>query len=165
MQGKDYLIFGRESHEKGFLPRGKSPFVFRYGSVIGIRIPRAALAIRSFLTIRRVPVTGLRAIRRLGRVARSAITRAIGGAARLIAVMVAGIIRAVYGPVIGIPWVLTVAGTLGAGLRTRPGPKSSGGMTQPERRAAGSPAASVSRVLLFIRTSSSDSEGIAVRLL
>lgn len=120
MQGKDYLIFGRESHEKGFLPRGKSPFVFRYGSVIGIRIPRAALAIRSFLTIRRVPVTGLRAIRRLGRVARSAITRAIGGAARLIAVMVAGIIRAVYGPVIGIPWVLTVAGTLGAGLRTRP---------------------------------------------
>ena len=111
MQGKDYLIFGRESHEKGFLPRGKSPFVFRYGSVIGIRIPRAALAIRSFLTIRRVPVTGLRAIRRLGRVARSA--------ARLIAVMVAGIIRAVYGPVIGIPWVLTVAGTLGAGLRTR----------------------------------------------
>ena len=113
MQGKDYLIFGRESHEKGFLPRGKSPFVFRYGSVIGIRIPRAAL------TIRRVPVTGLRAIRRLGRVARSAITRAIGGAARLIAVMVAGIIRAVYGPVIGIPWVLTVAGTLGAGLRTR----------------------------------------------
>ena len=116
MQGKDYLIFGRESHEKGFLPRGKSPFVFRYGSVIGIRIPRAALAIRSFLTIRRVPVTGLRA---LGRVARSAITRAIGGAARLIAVMVAGIIRAVYGPVIGIPWVLTVAGTLGAGLRTR----------------------------------------------
>ena len=110
MQGKDYLIFGRESHEKGFLPRGKSPFVFRYGSVIGIRIPRA---IRSFLTIRRVPVTGLRAIRRLGRVARSAITRAIGGAARLIAVMVAGIIRAVYGPVIGIPWVLTVAGTLG----------------------------------------------------
>ena len=107
MQGKDYLIFGRESHEKGFLPRGKSPFVFRYGSVIGIRIPRAALAIRSFLTIRRVPVTGLRAIRRLG------------GAARLIAVMVAGIIRAVYGPVIGIPWVLTVAGTLGAGLRTR----------------------------------------------
>ena len=79
MQGKDYLIFGRESHEKGFLPRGKSPFVFRYGSVIGIRIPRAALAIRSFLTIRRVPVTGLRAIRRLGRVARSAITRAIGG--------------------------------------------------------------------------------------
>ena len=108
MQGKDYLIFGRESHEKGFLPRGKSPFVFRYGSVIGIRIPRAALAIRSFLTIRR-----------LGRVARSAITRAIGGAARLIAVMVAGIIRAVYGPVIGIPWVLTVAGTLGAGLRTR----------------------------------------------
>lgn len=116
MQGKDYLIFGRESHEKGFLPRGKSPFVFRYGSVIGIRIPRAALAIRSFLTIRRVPVTGLRVIRR---VARSAITRAIGGAARLIAVMVAGIIRAVYGPVIGIPWVLTVAGTLGAGLRTR----------------------------------------------
>lgn len=121
MQGKDYLIFRPESHEKGFLPRGKSPFVFRYGSVIGIRIPRAALAVRSFLTIRRVPVTGLLAIRRFGRVARSAVIRAIGRAARLIAVMVAGIIRTVYGTVIGIPWVLTVAGTLGAGLRTRSG--------------------------------------------
>ena len=121
MQGKDYLIFGRESHEKGFLPRGKSPFVFRYGSVIGIRIPRAALAVRSFLTIRRVPVTGLLTIRRFWRVAGSAVIRAIGGAARLIAVMVAGIIRTVYGTVIGIPWVLAVAGTLGAGLRTRSG--------------------------------------------
>lgn len=105
--------------KRAFSLEEKALLCSRYGSVIGIRIPRAALAIRSFLTIRRVPVTGLRAIRRLGRVARSAITRAIGGAARLIAVMVAGIIRAVYGPVIGIPWVLTVAGTLGAGLRTR----------------------------------------------
>lgn len=122
MQGKDYPIFGPESHEKGFLLGGKSPSVFRSESVIGVRIPRAALPVRSSLTIRRVSVTRLRAIRRLERVARSAVIRAIGGSARLIAVMVPGIIRAVHGTVIGIsgvPRIAAVTGTLGTGPGAR----------------------------------------------
>lgn len=126
MQGKDYLIFRPGSHEKGFLLGGKSPCVFRRGSVIGVRIPRTVLPVRSFLTLRRVSVTRLRAGRCLGRAARSAVIRTIGGTARLIAVMVSGIIRAVHGTVIGISRISripAVSGTFRTRLWTRSGTK------------------------------------------